>query len=512
MDRRSVLKSFLATAYPGSLAGRPKRADFTRVKASQLNTSLDCDLNTGLKIGGGGPATDNTAALNSFLAQGTATNPVILEMDGASLVTGLFLPALGHASIVGNGWDTGFYVKSGSNQDCIHNGNATAAIPSDPITIGQKLPSASTRGLNVMLKDFRINGNRGNGTTGNSNSGDPHGNKLTPVTWYFGINLMNLANIEIDNVWIYDVATYNIRLSNCGHVTVRACRFEAPSLQANTDGVHLNGGCNDIIVDSCYGSINDDFLAVNCPEGYGGSISRVVMSNCLIAQAASIARVYTGSAGLIADGILVSNCRSSNSAYGFILGVNGAAGSVDSIANFSAVNCVINGGYSFAIVSQYCGLLNFEKCIVVAPNQTRAFLAITGWCTSSITLTDCKIYRNASGKAAMFMLSGSAAIGTLTINGFSIEATAGSAYPPVANASTYSGTCTNLVINAFNPTNITAFSASLAPFTNVMGPGVMATGYQWVNSQMMNGVNYLSTTSGLPSTKIAGTVKTYTVI
>jgi len=510
MDRRSILKSILAAAYPGNVVERPKRSNFTRIKASQLNTSLDCDLNTGLKIGGG-PATDNTAALNAFLAQGTATNPVILEMDGASLVTGLFLPTLGHASIVGNGWDTGFYVKSGSNQDCIHNGNATAAIPSDPTTIGQKLPPASTRGLNVMLKDFRINGNRGNGTTGNSNSGDPRGNNLNPATWYFGINLMNLENIEIDNIWIYNVATYNIRLSNCGQVTVRACRFEAPSLQANTDGVHLNGGCNDIFVDSCYGSINDDFLAVNCPEGYGGNISRVVMSNCLIAQSASIARVYTGREGLVADAILISNCWSGNSAYGFILGVSGPAGSADSIANFSAVNCVINGGYSFANVSQYCGLLSFEKCTVVAPNQAGAFLAMTGWSTSSITLTDCKIYRNASGKAAMFMLSGSAAIGTLTINGFSIEATTGSTYPPISNASTYSGTCTNLVINAFNPTHIKAFSASLTPFINVMGPGVMTTGYRWLNAQIVDGVNYLSTASGLPSIKIAGTVKTYIV-
>ena len=95
-------------------------SSLTVIKASELGCVLDCDLNTGLKIGGG-TATDNTVVLNTFLQSATASNPIHLIMDGASLCAGI-LTAQSNVTIEGLGWDTGFYVKSGANACGISNG------------------------------------------------------------------------------------------------------------------------------------------------------------------------------------------------------------------------------------------------------------------------------------------------------------------------------------------------------------------------------------------------------
>jgi hypothetical protein len=142
---------------------------FTLVTASQLGAVLDCDINTGLQIGTGGTPTNNDLILNAFLALGVESSPVCLVMDGCTITAGIRLPPGGHASIVGCGLDTGFFMAAGSNSDVIRN------APAGPLQSDPGGPAA-TRGQNVALRNVYINGNRGNETNGNSNTGDPRGN------------------------------------------------------------------------------------------------------------------------------------------------------------------------------------------------------------------------------------------------------------------------------------------------------------------------------------------------
>ncbi len=157
-------------------------------------------------------------------------NPITLIIDGSALISGLFLPAGGYWSIAGLGCGTGFFIKSGTNNDGIHNGSPTAAVPSDP---GPPVPP---RGRNVSLSNFTLNGNQGNGYNGDSTSGMHQG---VTGTWYFGINLISLDNITLDKVVVVNSPAYHVRFSNVGNVMASRCVFKSQGL--STDGLHFDG-------------------------------------------------------------------------------------------------------------------------------------------------------------------------------------------------------------------------------------------------------------------------------
>src|SRR4029077_10124448 len=135
------------------------------IRASKIGCALNCDLRSGRNKYTGGAATDDAPRINAAMAGATADHPITLIIDGSALISGLFLPAGGHWSVAGLGCGTGFFVKTGTNNDRIHNGNRNAAVPSD---LG---PPAPPRGDGVPLSNFTINGNQGNGFDGNSTSG-----------------------------------------------------------------------------------------------------------------------------------------------------------------------------------------------------------------------------------------------------------------------------------------------------------------------------------------------------
>ncbi len=156
----------------------------TYIRASEIGCALDCDLRNGRNKYTGGSATDDGPRINAAMAGASADNPITLIIDGSALISGLFLPASGYWNIAGLGCGTGFFVKTGTNNDGIHNGSPNAGVPSDPG------PPAPPRGMNVSLSNFTLIGNRGNGLNGDSTTGTTQGGK----SWYFGINLTNLDN------------------------------------------------------------------------------------------------------------------------------------------------------------------------------------------------------------------------------------------------------------------------------------------------------------------------------
>ena len=101
----------------------------TYIWASKIGCALDCDLGNGRNKNTGGAATDDGPRINAAMAGATADHPITLIIDGSALISGLFLPAGGHWSIAGLGCGTGFFVKTGTNNDGIHNGPPDAAVP-----------------------------------------------------------------------------------------------------------------------------------------------------------------------------------------------------------------------------------------------------------------------------------------------------------------------------------------------------------------------------------------------
>jgi hypothetical protein len=475
---------------------------FTRVTASDLGCALDCNIATGLSLTGGTP-TNDTAVMQAFLASASPTQVRALLIDGGSETTGLTIPT-GNCIIEGLNYFCGLYVKSGSNFPAIYNGGNQ----NDGGT-------APTQENNFTLRNIRINGNR----PGNSTSSDPHGSGF----WICAVNLAAVNYVLLENVFVYDSPTYAFILHECNSIVMQGCRIESPSNAVNTDGLHLDGGCQDVRVSDCYFNCGDDSIALNSPEGVGGNIGRVTVTNCIFENCASAMRLYSQTSGYIVSQVVMSNCVGSfienTSNYEtavVILGLNeNGSKPQDVVADFSMSNCTWSSVGNIADIGDPCGAISFRGVTwrdPTNPNPWVYFVAVST--VSSLEITDCRIYRTTLGNAAAYGIYGNAStVKKLRINGWSVENEAGTSYPPIPYLiDMFAFTINELVIDALDPTNITSLVNPATGFTgigSISGPGVLATGWEFPDNIMANGTPYISSTSGLPSIKIGGVVKTY---
>lgn len=486
----------------------------TYIRASQIGCALDCDLSNGRNKRTGGKATDDGPRINAAMASASASNPITLIIDGSAMISGLFLPAEGHWSIVGLGCGTGFFIKSGTNNDGIHNGGPRAGIPADPG------PPAPTRGSSVALKNFTINGNQGDGRDGNSTTGSKQGiTSIDPNIWYFGINLMNLDDIDIQNVVVVNTPSYHIRLSNVGNVTVTGCVFR--SLGRNTDGLHFNGPANDITVANCDFTTGDDAIALNCPEGYTGNISRVTVTNCTFSSW-TLMRLYPmapgGSDRLGIDSVVVSGCSGRLGLAGFMLG-QFKGSKPDAVADLTVVDCdltapaILELGVNFGQVT----LRNVSLTpinTIVSPGY--ALARSTGSsldCTykgTTLIFENCVIHRKSDASVSALIVEYSSSITNVIFNGLVVNDR--NKYDKIPNfIKIDSGSVGNVVINSLEGSHLEQL-ASFSDFTkisSVSGAGVLVTGIEFPDLVMADSVPYISATTGRPSIKVNGVVLPY---
>ena len=474
----------------------------TFIKASQIGCALDCSLGTGNNKYTGGPATDDGPRINAAMAGASASNPITLIIDGSALISGLFLPAGGFWSIQGLGCGTGFFVKSGTNNDGIHNGPPTL-LPNNPG------PPAPPRGTSVSLSNFVLNGNRGNGFDGNSTTGAQQGNLA--LAWYFGINLTNLNNIVIENVAVVNTPAYHIRLSNVGNVSVSGCLMQTSGV--NTDGLHFDGPANDIAISNCSFTTGDDAIALNCPEGYTGNISRVTVSNCIF-NSPSLMRLYTipwqGPPGFNIDTVTVSNCSGTLEGGGFLIGES-AYSLPHALDGLTISNCTLSAPAVLDISSNFGSIV--VNNVTLNPAGTyqaldyafvRTSLLLNGftYAGSNLTLNNCAITSNDRVTAAL-ILQNNSSISNLIFNGFTGHT------PELINI--LAGSLGQLVVNSVDGSNIqTPVSpGGFSSIGSVSGSGVLATGWEFPDAVMANEVPYISANSGLPSIKVEGVVELY---
>jgi hypothetical protein len=488
-------------------------AGMTYVRASQIGCALDCDLGTGLNKHTGGAATDDAVAINAAMAGATASNPMTLIIDGSALISGLFLPAGGYWGIQGMGCGTGFFVKAGTNNDGIHNGNATANVPSDP---GPPVPA---RGSSVSLSNFTLNGNQGNGHNGDSTTGLTQGNTGADL-WYFGINLMNLNNITIANVVVVNAPSYHVRLSNVGNVAVSGCVLRSSG--PNTDGLHFDGPANDISISNCDFTMNDDAIALNCPEGHTGSISRVTVSNCTF-NSLSLMRLYTGLAGsqqFGIDSVTVSNCTGSLQVAGFLIGTN-PRNNPNAVLSLSVSNCRLIAPAVLDISTDFSSIALSGVTMVPANLVDLGFAFVRtdflateiAYRGSSLSLENCVIERTGNYPVAALILLYGSTIAEVEFNGFAVQDPAGSAYaasPELLNI--VSGSIGQVMLGAVSSTHIKApvSAGGFASIGSVSGAGVLGTGWEFPDAVMANGSAYVSATSQEDSIKVGGVVEPYT--
>ncbi|MDR3410856.1 MAG: glycosyl hydrolase family 28 protein [Formivibrio sp.] len=483
----------------------------TYIWASKIGCALDCDLRDGSNKYQGGSATDDGLRINTAMASATAANPITLIIDGSALISGLFLPAGGYWSIAGLGCGTGFFVKTGTNNDGIHNGSSEVVS----IDTGA-VPAPALRGRDVTLSNFTLNGNGANGIDGDSTSGIRQGNDSA---WFFGISLINLDNITIQNLVVVNTPTYHIRFCNVGAVTVSGCVLQG--VGDNTDGLHFDGPANDILISGCSFAMGDDSIALNCPEGYSGNISRVTVTNCTF-NSLSLMRLYTTTGGLqfTIDTVSVSNCTGTLTETAFFIGLFG--GSLpNAVTGLTISDCNLTAPVLLGVTECFGSVMltNVDftpingSWIASEPNHVPALLrpppAFAGqtFIGSSLMLQNCQILRNRNMDVAGLILENNSAINYLEIDGFSLQNAGSYAKVPFL-IDIEQGSIGQLAINSLQSQNIVA-PVSLGGFSRVglvSGTGVLATGWEFPDAVMANGVPYISATTGLPSVKINGVV------
>jgi Glycosyl hydrolases family 28 len=488
----------------------------TYIRASKIGCALNCDLRNGRNKYTGGAATDDAPRINAAMAGATADNPITLIIDGSALISGLFLPAGGYWSIAGLGCGTGFFVKTGTNNDGIHNGPGV-------VLNGNPGPPAPARGMNVSLRNFTLNGNQGNGFNGDSTSGTRQGG---PVAWYCGINLRNLNDVVIEKVVVVRTPAFHIQLSNVGNVALTGCVMKSEGL--STDGVHFNGPANDITIANCNFMTGDDSIALNCPEGYTGNISRVTVTNCTF-NSLSLMRLYTANGypnKFKIDSVSVRNCNGTLSEAAFLIGVtNGSL--PNSVASLTISDCSLTAPTVLGVAENF-GSIELRN-VTFIPSQSRvvwvspqtdhvcAFLRpspLYGGVTSvgsSLSFDNCQIQRNSNLNVTALILDNDSTIDNLTFNGYSVRDN-GAQLPSPDLLGIESGTIGQLVINSVDSNNINV-PISPGGFSNVgsvSGAGVLETAWEYPDAVMADGVPYISADSGLPSIKVAGVVEPYT--
>lgn len=444
---------------------------------------LDCVVNPLLsnvgKTPSGGTPTDNTTALNNALLSyvaATGGGNYKLILDGGSLTTGLIIPSLGNYEIEGIGWTSGIFMKAGSNSNAIYN-DGTGPSGFD------KQTTPPTRGGWLRLSKFTINGNRGNGTNGNSTTGDPRG--IAASYWYMNIAIANVQGVRIEDMFVYDAPGYGIRLTNCGDIVIKDCNVDNPcvTFTHNQDCIHLSGPWEDARIEgnTLYNNLSDDAIALNAPEGYGGNASRSVVIGNTINNCYNGVRIYggfypSGPTNWQVFTVVVDGNTGTTSNSAFILGGlntenQDASGQAITLAN-NTFN--VTGGPFISFLSGSVGDLLVSNCIWNAPSSSNAFILGSG-SISNLIVDNCGIYRNTSGNTATTPLLGASAAFTIkrmTIDNFQIVDENGQSYSAVANLITMGNlTLGSLYIPALDWTKITALADSYTNITSIYGPG-----------------------------------------
>jgi len=473
-------------------------ATSTITYASRIaGVKLDCVPSTGLTAAGGA-CTDNTSAINAVLATATVAHPVDLILDGGTSTTGIYGPAGGYWSIDCLNWDNGFFVSTGANAHVIRN------ISGQNSYTWNSVPGIP--GKNVAIRNCFINGNRGNGTSGDSNSGNAR--QAANGNWLFGVYLENMAHVRIEHNWFYDEPSFNLLLNSCKDCIVDSNRFDAVSQAINQDGVHIDGLSSQIRVLNNWGNSTDDFIALNAPEGISGPITDVVLSgnHCAACLALFLAYggAYSGPNGsvtvshVVADNNTISVATSPAGVEGtcFLLGFAFVAqGTTDVMDDFLISNSTcttLDKNSGFAVIADNVGSLHFSNVDWISPSGNcpcqgsylpRPMIDFYLVDQSAITVSDLRIngasiYRTATGNTGSWLANvpATVTIKRMEVGGFAVTNETGQSYAalPYLMDLQNGGAIGAFVLDGIDP----ALSATLlngnewSRITNFYGPGV----------------------------------------
>lgn len=80
---------------------------------------------------------------------------------------------------------------------------------------------------------------------------------------------------------------YAFQCDELSHARFRNIHIDQPideNKYNSADGIHLSGGCHDILIENCFGQAGDDFIAMNTNENHSGNIYNISVRKCNIGK------------------------------------------------------------------------------------------------------------------------------------------------------------------------------------------------------------------------------------
>lgn len=400
----------------------------------------------------------------------------------------------------------------------LHSPSFVSAVGSGTVTMVDQNgnpANATANGSGVTCSFWSFNS-----TTGDARGITTPSGGFNAVTWYCGVNLVSALGIELDRIRTYNIPTFAYRLGNISQFDIDGVFHDGTAYDAgiNCDGIHIDGPAslgtirgvemNDMI---------DDCIALNCPEGYGGNISQIAISDTVLNNAWFGIFGYTTLGGAnpkyVLSDVAISNVemvgRATTITFGtdfnvlLRLGYEGSPNlTASSINNILVSNCIMRGGggtvlNSFMEVRDSCGIIKIKNCVFVPTDNGDIAISLD---TSSVVLADldAELLIGSGGALTSWTalsVPGSAATGTISRAALDIQQSGTTNMPYLIDPTNLA--ISDLEIKRLTPTYVTALinGSTWTNLPKIRGAGVVGSLFQIPDAQMVDGCMYVSNTS-----------------
>ncbi len=265
-------------------------------------------LDSNVYTGGG---TDDTAALQAVLDLALTDGGVHLIMDGASLVTTL-------------------YVHSNTTIECLSGDCGFFQAPHTDFAI---VTNSNWHRSEMLTRNVTLIGGTYNQDCRNQAHDIPSRPEFVGVNCYderhlshpmhgiCGMVFAGVENLLVRDVTILDFRTYAFFLCNFKRATIDHVWLDLPNrMQAqNQDGFHFWGPGQFLTVRDCGGKVGDDFMNIGPDEGdLCSSITDVLVDGIFHDEADQSIRILSRGTGAV-DRVTIRNVQGSYRSFGFYI-------------------------------------------------------------------------------------------------------------------------------------------------------------------------------------------------
>ncbi len=233
------------------------------------------------------------------------------------------------------------------------------------------------------------------------------------------------GDVQIEHNWFYNEPSFNLLLNSCTDCIADSNRFDAVAQGVNQDGVHVDGPSAQIRVSNNWFNSSDDAVAMNAPEGYGGPINTVAVTNNVCNGCLAFYLEYGGQysgpgSNVIVSHVVIDNFTGSVQSFNtvpgscFILGFPYTGQGVTDVLSdveISNISCsTLDTASTFLFLADNVGTLALNNVHWIAPTGALPMLDFFIFDQSAVTVSNllingAGIYRTTAGNSASWLMT-----------------------------------------------------------------------------------------------------------